>query len=126
MKFNELLKSLRINLGITLRQCAADLGVDASNWSKLERGVNPAPKDHTILKIWAEYFRLKGEEVADFFSLAALSRKEIPGDIATDERIMEALPAFFRSLRDSDMSDEKLQEFVNDLRKLHTPDLNKA
>ena len=122
MKFNELLKSFRINLGITLRQCAADLGVDASNWSKLERGVNPAPKDVTVLKSWANYFRLKGEEEADFFSSAALSRKEIPNDIATDEKIMGALPAFFRSLRDSDMSDEKLQEFTNDLRKLHTPD----
>jgi len=123
MKFNELLKSLRISLGTTLRQCAADLGVDASNWSKLERGVNPAPKDPTVLKTWANYFRLEGKEEVDFFSLAALSRREIPNDIVTDERIMGVLPAFFRSLRDSDMSDEKLQEFVNDLRKLHTPDL---
>jgi transcriptional regulator with XRE-family HTH domain len=124
MKFSELLKSLRIRRKVTLRQCSADLGVDPSNWSKVERGVNPAPKDIEVLKTWADYFELKGEEAVNFFDAAAFSRKEIPGDIAGNERIMGALPAFFRSLRESDMSNEKLQEFVNDLRKLHVPDPN--
>jgi transcriptional regulator with XRE-family HTH domain len=122
MKFNELLKSLRVRRRITLRQCAADLGVDASNWSKIERGVNPAPRDVGVLKGWADYFGLRGVEEAEFFDSAALSRNEIPTDLASDERIMGALPAFFRSLRDSDMSDKKLEEFISDLRKLHTPD----
>jgi transcriptional regulator with XRE-family HTH domain len=122
MKFNELLKSLRIERRVTLRQCAADLGVDPSNWSKIERGVNPAPKDISVLKDWANYFGLKVQAEVDFFDAAALSRSEIPPDIAADERIMGALPAFFRSLRNSDMSDKKLQEFVSDLRKLHTRD----
>lgn len=120
MKFNELLKSFRVERRITLRQCAADLGVDPSNWSKIERGVNPAPKDVSVLKNWADYFGLEGQSESEFFDAAALSRSEIPADIASDERIMGALPAFFRSLRDSDLSDKKLQEFVRDLRKLYT------
>jgi transcriptional regulator with XRE-family HTH domain len=124
MKFNELLKSLRIERQVTLRQCAADLGVDPSNWSKIERGVNPAPKDVTILKQWSDYFGLKGESEAEFMDAAALSRNEIPTDIASDEQLMRVLPAFFRSLRGSDMSNEKLQEFVKDLRKLYTRDNN--
>jgi transcriptional regulator with XRE-family HTH domain len=122
MRFNELLKELRIKHRKTLRECARDLGVDPSNWSKIERGVNPGPKDVVILKEWADYFGLHGEAEADFYDAAAVSRKEIPSDIASDDRIMSALPAFFRSLRDSDMSDEKLRQFVEDLRKLHSRD----
>jgi|SRR5271165_1425873 len=122
--FNDLLKSARLAHRATLRQCASDLGVDPSNWSKLERGVNPAPKDNDLLVKWMDYFGLKGEERAYFIDAAALSRKEIPGDIAGSEKLMAALPVFFRSLRDSDTSDEKLSAFVEDLKKLHTPDSN--
>jgi transcriptional regulator with XRE-family HTH domain len=122
MRFNELLKELRIKHQKTLRECAGDLGVDPSNWSKMERGVNPGPKDITVLNHWAKYFGLQGEDEVNFYDAATLSRKEIPDDIASDERIMAALPAFFRSLRESDMSDEKLQQFVDDLRKLHSRD----
>ena len=51
MNFGELIKNLRIGKQLTLRQCSAALGVDPSNWSKMERGVSPPPKDIDILDI---------------------------------------------------------------------------
>jgi transcriptional regulator with XRE-family HTH domain len=121
MNFGEKLKDLRIQKRLTLRDCAAILAVDASNWSKFERSITPAPKDLDILESWAEFFELKGEDKASFFDLAALSRKQIPGDIADDARVMQALPAFFRAVRDKELEGDKLKEFIEDLRKIHSP-----
>ena len=61
MNFGALLKDIRIAKGLTLRQCCELLGVDHSNWSKLERGITPAPKDPAILETWADSLELTGE-----------------------------------------------------------------
>jgi transcriptional regulator with XRE-family HTH domain len=122
MNFGDKLKELRIQKRLTLRDCAAVLQVDPSNWSKFERSITPAPKDTEILESWAEYFSLAGQEKSAFFDLAALSRKQIPEDIADDARVMQALPAFFRAVRGKELEGDKLNQFIEDIRKLHSPD----
>ena len=120
--FGQRLKDLRITKGLTLRQCSEAVGADASNWSKLEREINPAPKD-PIVEQWAHFFGLTGEDRQTFLDLASLSRKEIPKDIAaSDAVVLEALPVFFRAARGAEMDDEKLARFVEQVRKLHSPD----
>lgn len=121
MNFGDKLKELRIEKRLTLRDCAAILAVDASNWSKLERSVTPAPKDIGVLESWAEFFQLTGQAKTDFFDLAAMSRNQLPDDIASDARVMQALPAFFRAVRDKELEGDKLKEFIEDLRKIHSP-----
>ena len=91
--FGEQLKNLRIQKELTLRQCSEQIGVDPSNWSKFERGVNPAPKDIAILESWAAFFGLRGAAKQEFFDAAALSRRELPADIASDDKVLAALPA---------------------------------
>jgi transcriptional regulator with XRE-family HTH domain len=105
---------------MTLRDCCDELGVDASNWSKLERDINPASKDIEILEAWSEFFGVVGKEKQELFDLAALSRKQIPEDIASDERLMEKLPAFFRVVRGKELDGDKLKQFIEDLRKVHS------
>lgn len=122
MNFGELLKHYRIRKELTLRECCAELGVDPSNWSKMERSVNPAPKDQDLLSYWAEYFRLDEAEKQAFLDAASLSRKEIPSDIASDEAIMSKLPAFFRAARETELTGDKLEKFILQIRKLHTRD----
>jgi transcriptional regulator with XRE-family HTH domain len=122
MNFGEKLKELRIHKRLTLRNCAAVLQVDPSNWSKFERSITPAPKDIEILESWAEFFGLAGQAKSDFFDLAALSRNQIPEDIADDARVMQVLPAFFRAVRGKELEGEKLNQFIEDIRKLHSPD----
>ena len=122
MNFGALLKDIRIAKGLTLRQCCELLGVDPSNWSKLERGITPAPKDPAILETWADSLELTGEARQRFLDMAALSRRELPADIASDEKVMAALPAFFRAARGHELTARELQGLVADIRKLHTPD----
>ena len=75
----------------------------------------------TVLESWSEYFDLSGADKMAFFDLAALSRQEIPADIADDARVMQSLPAFFRAMRDKELEGDKLKEFIEDLRKIHSP-----
>jgi transcriptional regulator with XRE-family HTH domain len=126
MRFGQLVKDLRIKKELTLRQCCHELDVDPSNWSKMERGVTPPPKDAKLLKRWAKYFNLADENKQAFFDLAALARKEIPADMATDETVIAALPAFFRAIRGHELEGERLKEFIRDLRAVHSPDKEPA
>lgn len=120
--FGKRLKEHRIRNQLTLRECCQRLGVDPSNWSKLERGINPAPRDQRAIEQWADKLGLASGERQELLDLAALSRKEVPADLASDERVLEALPVFFRVARGSEMSEMKLQQFVDTVRRLHTAD----
>jgi transcriptional regulator with XRE-family HTH domain len=120
--FGQKLKDLRIGRGLTLRVCADTLHVDPSNWSKMERGINPAPKDPDVLHHWADFFGVEDQAKEDFLDLAALSRSEIPADITSDKVLSEALPVFFRAARGAEISSEKLEKFVAEVKKLHSPD----
>lgn len=121
-QFGRLIKDLRIAKGLTLRQCCEQLRFDPSNWSKIERGINPAPKDQKLLTEWAEYLGQQGEALIEFLDLAAISRNEIPADLGSDARIIEALPVFFRAARGVEMDDAKFAQFIDQVRKLHTTD----
>ena len=122
MTFGQLLKDVRIDRQITLRQCSAALGLDASNWSKMERSVKPAPKDSKVLTRWADFFHLRGPKRQAFLDLAAISRRELPRDIASNEKVLRALPAFFNVARASEMDQTMLDHLIEDLRAMYSPD----
>lgn len=120
--FNETVKSLRIQKRLTLRDFCEQVGLDPSNWSKVERGVNPPPGDVRVLERLAEFFGLSGTEKLSFMDAAALQRKEIPPDVADSALLQKALPAFFRAARGHGLSEAELQALAEDIRKLHTAD----
>ena len=76
--FNETVKSLRLQKRLTLRDFCEKVGLDPSNWSKVERGVNPPPGDIGVLERLAEFFGLSGSEKLSFMDDASLQRNELP------------------------------------------------
>jgi transcriptional regulator with XRE-family HTH domain len=48
--FGEIIKNKRLDHEMTLREFCRQLDEDPSNWSKIERGLNPPPKDEKKLK----------------------------------------------------------------------------
>lgn len=124
MSFGKMVKELRIKQGETLRQFCSENSLDPSNWSKIERDVNPPPQNQETLSNWTSIFGLsKGsEEWQAFMDQAAISRKEIPPDLASDEQLLEKLPAFFRTIRGAEITEESLKEFVETVKELHRPD----
>jgi transcriptional regulator with XRE-family HTH domain len=122
MHFNEKIKQLRIGQRITLRDFCSRNGLDPSNWSKVERGVNPPPSDRGLLERLAGFFGLSGEAKDEFMDSAALQRGELPSDVAGNAILQNALPAFFRAARGHELTEEEVQNLAEDIRQLHTPD----
>jgi transcriptional regulator with XRE-family HTH domain len=120
--FSELIKNLRIEKRLTLREFCQQIGFDPSNWSKIERGVNPPPGDITFLEKLAEFFGLTGQKKQDLFDAAAIGRHELPADIAENKMFMKALPAFFRAARGHELADDQLAAFAEEIKKLNQPD----
>ena len=127
MTFGELVKDKRIAQGRTLRQFCAENEVDPSNWSKIERNVNPPPKDTKTLAKWAKALGLKPEssEWQDFMDQADIARGQIPREIMSDEKLLAKLPVFFRTVRGAELTEKELDEFIEEGRKLHSPDLDR-
>jgi len=124
MTFGNLVKDLRIAQKRTLRQFCLDHGHDPSNWSKLERGVNPPPGDEKTLERWAKQLGVEAgmEEWQNFMDLADIARGEIPRHVLNDEELLKKLPVFFRSVRGAELTEKQLDELIRIVKELHTPD----
>jgi transcriptional regulator with XRE-family HTH domain len=123
MSFGNLVKDLRIAQKKTLRQFCLDHGHDPSNWSKLERGINPPPRDEKTLERWAKQLGLKGgtPEWQTFMDLADVARGEIPRDIIEDAELVKKLPVFFRSVRGAELGEKELDGLIRKVREAHSP-----
>ncbi len=124
MSFGEFIKKKRIGQQKTLRQFCKDNGLDPSNWSKIERGVNAPPKDKEKLSVWGQCLGIEpnSEEWQRFMDEADVSRGDIPQDVIENEQLLEKLPVFFRTVRGAELDDEKVEDLIEDLRKVYSPD----
>lgn len=124
MSFGETVKSLRIAQKKTLRQFCLENGLDPSNWSKIERGVNPPPKDETTLARWAGHLGLQPNTDAwrDFLYQAEISRGNIPREVMSDEILLGKLPVFLRTVRGAELTEKQLDDFIAKVRAAYTPD----
>jgi transcriptional regulator with XRE-family HTH domain len=116
--FGNRLKEIRIAKGVTLREFCQANGLDPGNYSRLERGLFPAPQKEELLAKYATALGLKKgtDEWLEFFDLAAASRGEIPRDLLSDEEVVEKLPALFRTLRGSPITEDQLDELIEKIR----------
>lgn len=120
--FHDIVKGLRLKKRLTLRDFCDQVGIDPSNWSKVERGVNPPPGDVGVLEKLADFFDLLGDEKLRFMDQAALQRREIPPDVADHVILQKSLPAFFRAARGHELTEAELRQFVADIKTMHVPD----
>lgn len=106
----------------TLRQFCLEHGHDPSNWSKIERDVNPPPKDPDTLATWAKQLGLKRDSGAwqDFMDQADIIRGQIPMEVMSDEKLLAKLPAFFRSVRGAELTESQLGSLIEKIRESNT------
>ena len=120
--FSDTVKALRLEKRLTLRDFCEQASLDPSNWSKVERGMNPPPGDVKTLERLATFFGLTGTKKLAFMDEAALQRNEIPPDVAGNAILQKALPAFFRAARGHELTEAELKNLADDIQKLHTRD----
>ena len=113
-KFGELLKNLRIEKNLSLREICKLTDYDPSNWSKIERGIIPPPAEEKTLLKWARILGLaqKRKESREFIDEARMAQGIIPQDIMTSKNAVNALPAFFRTLRNEKPTKEEIDNLI--------------
>jgi len=106
-------------LGLTLREFCRKNGFDAGNISKIERGLARAPQSPEIKAKYAAALGIKEgtDDWLTFFDLAAADLGQIPENLKSDERLLKSLPLLFRTVRDSELSEEELKKLIEALRK---------
>jgi transcriptional regulator with XRE-family HTH domain len=117
--FGEFIKEKRINKGISLREFCKRLEIDASNWSKIERGLLAPPQDEKKLREIARALDIKfgsplWKEMKD---KANIDAGIIPEDILSDEKVLNSLPMFFRTIRSEKPTPEDLDKLIDMIKK---------
>ncbi len=117
--FGEFLKERRIAKGISLREFCKRVEIDASNWSKVERSLLAPPQDEERLRKIARALDIKfgsalWKEMKD---KANIDAGTIPEDILSDERVLNSLPMFFRTIRSEKPTPEDLDKLIDMIRK---------
>jgi len=112
--FGSFIKHKRIENHLTLRNFCIKVGVDPSNWSKIEREILNPPKSKLILNQIAEVLGFKegSDDYNNLFDLAIISF--VPKEIA-DEEVLHKLPIFFRTIRGEAPTEEELQNLIKHL-----------
>jgi len=116
--FGEMIKAIRVEKKIGLREFCKMVSVDASNWSKIERGLLPAPRDKEKMQRVAEILGIE-ENSLQFEKLmdeAAISCGNIPNDILSDQAVLDSLPLFFRTIRSEKPSPEEIEKIIQKIR----------
>jgi len=117
--FGEFIKAKRIEKELTLRAFSKLIGVDPSNWSKIERGLLPGPQENGKLKIIAKVLDISvgsttWQELTD---KAEISAGLIPKDILSDAEVTKSLPVFFRTIRSEKPTPEELERLIEAIRR---------
>lgn len=117
--FGEFLKVHRIAKRITLRAFSEALGMDPSNYSRMERGQLQPPVNEGKLNNFARLLSIptNSMEYREMVRLAALGRGEIPPAILSDQEVFSKLPVFFRTLEGDKLDDFVIDELVDILKK---------
>lgn len=121
MNFGTKIKDLRIRAQMTLRNFAKRLDIDASNWSKIERGIIPPPAPETLIERITPILNLSAAESQELLDLAAISRRELPADLQENTLLLSKMPAFFRAMKDREYTEEDLDRLIGDITKINKP-----
>ena len=117
--FGQLLKEIRKQRNLGLREFCLENGIDPGNYSRLERGQFLPPQNVEQIEKYAVALGVdRGSDTwLELVDLAAAGRGEIPADLMSDGDLVEKLPVFFRTLRANQLSPEKLDELVERIRR---------
>lgn len=113
--FGEFIKQKRIDRKETLREFCRKYDFVPANHSRMERGITPPPRSRAKLERYAGALGIfpNSEDWTEFFDLAAIGCRMIPGDLMDDNKLLNRLPIMFQTIRDP----EKLDEFIKMIRK---------
>lgn len=117
--FGEFVKQKRLDKRLSLRGFCRQLGEDASNWSKIERGkMLPPQSTHKLEKIAVLLGIARDtKEWEMLFDLASVDVGKIPTYIMTDKEVVHSLPLFFRIFEKQKPTKEDISKLIETVKK---------
>jgi len=117
--FGEYVKKRRLDKNLTLREFCRRLEEDASNWSKIERGMLGPPQDMAKLKRIGAVLDITEDSVEweQFLDQARVGAGIIPDYIMSDKEVVDVLPIFFRTVGSVKPTKEELEEFIETIKR---------
>jgi transcriptional regulator with XRE-family HTH domain len=118
LDFGNFCRRKRLEAGKTLREFCRENGFDAAWISRIERGVATPPKAKRVRDRLAVALEVQenSEDWIEFHDLADLCAGRLPDRVSDDERVLELLPLFFRTMGKKDVDEERLRLLVEKLK----------
>jgi transcriptional regulator with XRE-family HTH domain len=104
--FNQFVQEKRMEREMSLRQFCKAAALDPSNWSKIERGLVKQGQSHEILDRISTVLNLNEADRQTLKDLAVID--SIPTELMLEDKIVESLPIFFRTVRGDKPSEDEL------------------
>jgi len=119
MSFGAFIKEKRNKAGLSLREFCRILNEDASNWSKVERGILSPPQDEDKLKKIAKIVKIKAgsDDWKTLSDYANIDAGRIPDYLMSDKEVLKALPVFFRTIGSIKPTQEELSKLIETIKK---------
>jgi transcriptional regulator with XRE-family HTH domain len=117
--FGDFLRKKRLELGKGLRAFCLENRLDASNYSKIERGT-ASPPSHEKIENFAKFLNIKenSDDWHSLFDLAAIAKKQIPDYVYNNEEFVSSLPLLFRKADTGEhYTKEELLQVAEDIKK---------
>jgi transcriptional regulator with XRE-family HTH domain len=116
--FGQLVKKIRSEKRLGLREFCIAADCDPSNWSKIERGLLPPPQDPSDLNRIAVILGLSenSQEWELLFDYAAIDAGKIPSYVLQDAELVKRLPVFFRTATGKKPTTEDLERLAEILK----------
>ena len=113
--FAELVKRIRSERRLGLREFCVTAQCDPSNWSKVERGLLAPPQDEATLTRVASALKI-AQGSAQWESLvdaAKIGAGRIPDYVMEDSELVRKLPLFFRTISGKKPSRADLEKLAH-------------
>jgi transcriptional regulator with XRE-family HTH domain len=117
--FGEFIKQKRLEKDLSLREFCRQLDEDASNWSKVERGIIGPPQDRGKLRKIAAILGISERSDAwkELTDVASVGAGIIPEYIMLDKKIVDTLPVFFRTIGSVKPTKEEIEELIKTIKR---------
>jgi len=112
MKFGEILRGLRAEKAITLRDLSVVSDIDVGYLSRIERCSLPAPQKPELLDAIVKGVRATEEEERLLRDQAAADNDTFPSDVRDKVREMIGIPLLLRTVANKGLSAEEIEKIA--------------
>lgn len=117
MGYGTMLRSVRIEKEMSLRELSLRTDIDVAYLSRVERETINPPQNEELIDSINSALEIDEKLSLSLKDQASIDNKKIPSDIATNLSLVEGFPLFLRTVSNKKIDSEKLKkltEFINE------------